>query len=201
LEAGLSNGRETSSQTGSQEIHVTPLSTREELSERMPEEEHTEQGNPRDDHAEHEHPLDSKLTKLLDRLDAYWPDLIHQGSIQRKFDRSPTPTYVLQFRQYHSGTQDARTKRLYLGKSRVLAYAVMNEVRRRREEAGTRHRPKKRRWSGPADQTAPAEFLEKLKRKDPSVVFSPGFAGWEGLLKLQEPPLKGKEQKPSRERR
>lgn len=165
----------------------------------MSEEQDSEEGKSYDEHARPEHPIDVRFDELLDRLDPYWPDLLHQGSIQRKFNRSPTPTYIFQFRQYHSGSRDGRTKRVYIGKSKVLANAVMNEVRRRREEAGNRHRPRKGRRPGDTDHPSLAEFLEKLRRENPFVVFTPGYAGMEGLLEFENHLLSRETREPGRE--
>lgn len=77
---------------------------------------------------------------LLERVECYWPDLLRQGSMVRKFADRPDGPFVLQFRQRRTGTRDGRQKRLYVG-SKALAERLMAQIWRRREEYGVRYRP------------------------------------------------------------
>ena len=78
---------------------------------------------------------------VLKVLEPYWRDLLRQGGIYDVGDRSPTPTYVLKFRQRFSGTRDGRQKTIYVGKRKEVADRLMKEIWRRREQAGTRIPP------------------------------------------------------------
>jgi hypothetical protein len=79
-------------------------------------------------------PAIQHIARLLTRIEPHWLDLLHQGSIVKKFPKRPDSPYVLQFRQNLSGTRDGRQKRLYLG-PKDKADALMDEIRRRRKEA------------------------------------------------------------------
>lgn len=57
--------------------------------------------NPEDE--THAGKLQEQYERVIQKLEPYWPDLLHRGAIQKKADPSPTPTYILQFRQVDSG--------------------------------------------------------------------------------------------------
>ena len=120
-----------------------------------------------------------RCREIVDKLEPYWPDLLHRGAIQTKCDPSPTPTYVLQFRQVDSGTQDGRQKRIYIGKSKLVADLVMDEIWERREKQGTRlkkwgklgRNPRatryyKREKPSPEMLQAADELLDMLRRRN-----------------------------------
>jgi hypothetical protein len=79
--------------------------------------------------------------RLLQVVEPYWPDLLRQGGIYDRLDRSGTPTYVLKFRERFSGAGDGRQRTIYVGKRRDVAEYLMREIWRRREQAGTRIPP------------------------------------------------------------
>ncbi len=114
-----------------------------------------------------------RLDELLRRIEPYWPDLLRQGSIQRRYDTSPTETYVLKFRQQRSGNRGGSQKTLYIGKDRRVAQALLNEIWCRREKAHTRFRPKLR--PAMTDEEA-AHALTETIRRFPSLAYSPVFA-------------------------
>ena len=75
----------------------------------------------------------------MERVKPYMPDLLWQGSMVRKFPKRSDSPWVLQFRLYYTGSKSEKQKRLYVG-PRWLAAMLMDEIWRRREEAGTRWR-------------------------------------------------------------
>lgn len=86
-----------------------------------------------------------RFEQMLKRVEPHWDDLLHQGSMVRKFSQRSDSPYVLQFRQKLTGARDGGQKRLYIGPKR-LADEVMEEIWRRREESGTRYRRGRRPW-------------------------------------------------------
>ena len=82
-----------------------------------------------------------RLRMLLKRMEPYREDLLHRGSIQRTFNLSVVPTYVLKFRQRLTGTRDGRQKTIYIGTSKALRDKIENILWQWRREAGTRTPP------------------------------------------------------------
>ena len=118
-----------------------------------------------------------KLGLLIERIEPFWRDLLHQGSIQQKFGRSPTPTFVLAFRQNRTGPRDGRQKRVYIGKSQSVAWALMEEIWQRREKAGTHRRPQPMQPRG-ADRSL-SDYVKQKLQQDPA-----WGAGREGMSLL-----------------
>ena len=79
-----------------------------------------------------------RLRMLLNRMEPYREDLLYRGSIQRLFNFSVVPTYVLKFRQRLTGTRDGRQKTLYIGTSKALRDKIEEILWQWRREAGTR---------------------------------------------------------------
>ena len=75
---------------------------------------------------------------LLERMEPYRDDLLYRGSIQRLFNLSVVPTYVLKFRQRLTGTGDGRQKTIYIGTSKALRDKIGNILWQWRGDAGTR---------------------------------------------------------------
>ena len=78
-----------------------------------------------------------RLKMLLEKMEPYRKDLLYRGSIQRLFNLSVVPTYVLKFRQRLTGTRDGRQKTLYIGTSKALRDKIENILWQWRREAGT----------------------------------------------------------------
>ena len=82
-----------------------------------------------------------RLNMLLERMEPYRDDLLYRGSIQRLFNLSVVPTYVLKFRQRLTGTGDGRQKTIYIGTCKALRDEIGNILWQWRGEAETRTRP------------------------------------------------------------
>ena len=108
-----------------------------------------------------------RLRMLLERMEPYREDLLYRGSMQRLFNLSVIPTYVLKFRQRLTGTRDGRQKTIYIGTSKALRDEIEKVLWQWRREAGTRTPPV--RGQRDTDLEEAMKLLEKygvLKARD-----------------------------------
>ena len=82
-----------------------------------------------------------RLEELVDKMKLYRADLLYRGAIQRRFNRSPSETFVLQFRQKATGSRDGRQKRIYIGTDTLIVAEVERILWQWRRRAGSRMIP------------------------------------------------------------
>ena len=124
--------------------------------------------------------------QLLRVLEPYWPDLLRQGGIYDRLDRSPTPTYVLKFRQRLSGTRDGRQRTIYVGKQKELADRLAREIWKRREQAGYRIPPLEYQAGRDSELDRPiADIVAELEENHKVPLALSGRVGIERLLGLE----------------
>ena len=81
-----------------------------------------------------EDPAERRYREIMDKLDAYWSDLLRQGSIHAKSRGSQM--FVLKFRQRRSGRRDGGQTSISLGRDPAVLERVEAELWRRRLAAG-----------------------------------------------------------------